>query len=65
METTLTVRLAEWGEPGVSGDFRLPGFVTASRVDLQAVTYKDGSNWKLAGTETCRVAPDLVMRVAN
>jgi hypothetical protein len=65
METTLTVALAEWGDPGVSGDFRLPGFVTASRVDLESVTYEDGSTWKLSGTEACRVAPDRLMRVGN
>ena len=65
LDRTLTVNLAAWGEPGVSGDFRLPGFVTTSRIDLQSVTYEDGSTWKLAGTETCRVAPDLLMRVGN
>ena len=59
----LTVALAEWGEPGVSGDFRLPGFVSADRIDLQSITYEDGSTWKLAGKESCRVAPDPIMLV--
>jgi len=63
MEKTLTVNLADWGEPGVSGDFRLPGFTSANRIDLQSVTYEDGSTWKLSGGESCRVAPDPIMLV--
>jgi len=65
IQRTLTVNLAAWGEPGVEGDFRLPGFTSASRVDLQAVTYEDGSTWKLAPTDTCRVAPDPLMLVGD
>jgi hypothetical protein len=62
-ELSLTVSLAAWGEPGVSGDFRLPGFISADRIDLQSVTYEDGSTWKLSGGESCRVAPDPIMLV--
>ena len=62
---TLNVSLADWGEPGVSGDFRLPGFTSANRVDLQSVTYADGSTWKLSGGESCRVAPDPLMLVGR
>jgi hypothetical protein len=62
---TLDVDLAEGGEPGVSGDFRLPGFTSATRIDLDSVTYDDGTTWKLTGTQTCRVAPDMLMRVSN
>lgn len=60
---TLSVDLANWGDRGVEGDFRLPGFASASRIDLESVTYANGSTWKLAGTETCRVAPDLLMLI--
>lgn len=63
MARTLNVDLANWGEPGVSGDFRLPEFTSASRVDLVSVTYEDGSTWKLSGNETCRVAPDPLMLI--
>ncbi len=63
MAKTLNVDLAHWGEPGVSGDFLLPGFTSASRVDLESVTYEDGSVWKLSGNQTCRVAPDPVMLI--
>ena len=65
VERTFTVNLGSWGEPGVSGDFRLPGFVSTSRVDLESVTYEDGSTWRLTGQQTCRVAPDPLMLVGN
>ena len=60
---TLNVDLADWGEPGVSGDLRLPGFTSASRVDLQSVIYDDGSTWKPSGSQTCRVRPDPIMLI--
>jgi hypothetical protein len=63
VERTLSVDLANWGEPGVSGDFRLPGLTSARRIDLQSVTYEDGSTWKLSGDQTCHVAPDPVMLI--
>jgi len=62
---TLNVHLADSGEPGVSGDFRLPGFTSANRTDLQSVTYEDGSTWKPSGNETCRVAPDPLMLISH
>ena len=54
---TLSVSMSNWGEPGVAGDFLLPGFTSASRVDLESITYDDGSTWKLSKNETCQVAP--------
>lgn len=65
VQRTLNVDLGNWGEPGASGDFRLPGFISTSRVDLESVTYQDGSTWKLSGTETCHVAPDFLMLVSR
>lgn len=62
---TFTVDLANWGGPGVTGDFQLPGFTSSRRVDLESVVYEDGSTWKLSGNETCHVAPDLLMPVEH
>ncbi len=62
---TLTVRLTAHGEPQVSGDIRLPGFTSTRMVDLESVAYDDGSTWKLSGTGTCHVPPDMVMPVSN
>jgi len=60
---TFSVDLANWGEPGVSGDFLLPGFTSASQVDLVSVTYDDGSTWRLEKTESCRVSVDPMMLI--
>lgn len=62
---TLTVRLTANGEPEVSGDIRLPGFTSTRMVDLESVAYDDGSTWKLSGTDTCHVPPDMVMPVGD
>ena len=63
LERTITVDLANWGEPGVSGDFRMPGFVSASRIDLLSITYQDGSTWSVSAPDSCRVAPDPLMLI--
>ena len=62
---TLTVQLAARGEPDVSGEIRLLGFTSTRMVDLESVTYDDGSVWKLSGTDTCHVPPDMVMLVGH
>ena len=62
---TLTVRLTAYGEPKVTGDIRLPGFTSTRMVDLESVAYDDGSVWKLSGTGTCHVPPDMVMLVGR
>ena len=62
---TLTVRLTAYGEPEVSGDLRLPGFTSTRMVDLESVAYGDGSVWKLSGTDSCHVPPDMAMPVNN
>jgi hypothetical protein len=63
MVRTLRVGLGDWGDQGVSGDFFLPGFTSASQVDLESVTYEDGTTWKLSNNESCRVAPDPLMLI--
>ena len=60
---TLTVRLAANGAPEVSGDIRLPGFTSTRMVDLESVSYDDGSTWKLSATDTCHVPPEMLMPV--
>jgi hypothetical protein len=43
----------------------LPGFVSPRLVELQSVTYADGSTWKLTGHEGCRAAPDPLVLIAG
>lgn len=63
LQRTINVDLANWGDPGVSGDFRLPGFVLASRINLLSITYEDGSTWSVSAPDSCRVAPDPLMLI--
>ena len=62
---TLTVRLTPEGEPEVSGDLRLPGFTAALMVDLDSVTYADGTVVKFSGSLACHVLPDMLMLVGG
>jgi hypothetical protein len=63
MLRTFRVNLETRSEPGASGDFLLPGFTSASQVDLVSVTYDDGSTWRLGQNESCRVAVDPMMLI--
>lgn len=65
MVKSFNVDLAHWDEPGISGEFLLPGFTSASQVDLESVTYDDGTTWKLSNNQSCRVAPDPLMLIAR
>jgi hypothetical protein len=62
---TLEVRFA--AEPGKekSADFAVPGLTAATFVELNSVTYADGSTWKLAGGSACRSAIDGTMLIGN
>ena len=54
--------MANRRSPGISG---CPGFTSTRMVDLESVAYDDGSVWKLSGTGTCHVPPDMVMLVGH
>ena len=51
---TLDVRFPV--DPGkeTSADLRVPGLTAISAIDLNSVTYADGSVWKLASGGSCR-----------
>jgi hypothetical protein len=62
---TLDVTFAPEGEKDVSTDLVLPGFTSVRSVELESLTYKDGSTWAVAGQHSCHVAPDPIMLVAD
>jgi hypothetical protein len=62
---TLTVRFDPTEDRDVTTDLLLPGFTATSMVDLDSVTYADGSTWKFAGQRACHVAPDGLMLVSG
>lgn len=46
-------------------DVHVPGFTSVSSVELQEVTYANGSTWKMSSSSFCRVAPDPMMLIAE
>jgi hypothetical protein len=49
----------------VSADLELPAFTSVSSLQLESITYSDGSSWKVPDGRVCRVAPDPVMLIAG
>ena len=62
---TLTVPFTPSAVRTVSADVRVPGLTAVVSVELLSVKYSDGSTWTPPQGKTCRVAPDLLMVVAQ
>lgn len=54
-------------EPGSepSSDLWLPGLSAVSSIDVNSVTYSDGSTWKLAASGSCNYPVDRVMLIGS
>lgn len=61
---TLEAKFAFDRETGAYADLFLSGFTAVLSVRLDSITYRDGSTWKADGSQLCRVAPDMLVRVA-
>jgi len=62
---TLDVQFRPESATEVAADLSLPGFTAVLSVQLESLTYKDGTAWRVAGTRACRVAPDPLVLVAG
>jgi hypothetical protein len=62
---SLEVAFAPEGERDVATDLVLPGFTSVSSIQLESITYQDGTTWRVAGRRACHVAPDPMMLVAD
>jgi hypothetical protein len=64
-EKTMDIKFS--AEPGkdASGDIWVPGLSAVMTIDLQSVTFTDGSTWKLPAERTCRTFPDPVMLISG
>jgi hypothetical protein len=61
---TMAVTLAPDNDKSFWTDLVLPGFTSANMVDLESVTYADGSTWKLTDHDGwCHAAPDPIMLI--
>ena len=62
---TLDVSFPDGPGKEVSADLWVPGLSAAYSIDLTAVTYADGSTWKLADGRTCRTSIDGFMLIGG
>lgn len=62
---TLHLAFKSESADSVAADLPLPGFTTVRSIELQALTYTDGSTWAVAGEQACHVAPDPMMLVGS
>lgn len=62
---TLTIQFERDNSDEDSSQFELPGFVTLSSIQLNSVTYTDGTIWNIAAPRSCRVAPSPLMLVGG
>ena len=67
---TLDVRFPVGPDPAtsdkeISADLAVPGLTAVTVIDLNSVTYSDGSTWKLAAGSKCRSWIDGVMLVSG
>jgi len=61
----LNVTFTAQNDNEVAVNLSLPGFTSISSIHLQSIDYSDGSTWKIASGQICRVVPDPLMLVAN
>lgn len=61
----LDLKMARDGNGGVTAQLMLPGFAGVSSIELDSLTYSDGSTWQIAAGSGCRVAPDPLLLVAG
>ena len=62
---TLTADGASADGAAISSDLLLRGFTSVQSVNLDSVSYDDGSIWTPAGGKGCSVAPDPLMLVSS
>lgn len=62
---TLRVKFLRESDGSVSGDLWIGGFTSVGLIELIDVSYADGSMWRQAGLNLCRVQPDPMMLISN
>jgi len=62
---TLNVSFPADSGKEISAEFLVPGLSAATFIELNSVTYADGSTWKLPAGRVCRSQIDGIMPVGN
>lgn len=65
LRRTLDVTFTADEDNTVSAYVDLPAFTSVSSLQLESITYSDGSTWKVPDGRVCRVTPDPVMLIAG
>ena len=61
----LDVKFSPESTTEIAADLVLPGFTAVLSVQLDSITYVDGTAWLVSGTRACRVAPDPLVLVTG
>lgn len=64
LEKSVHVAINVKRDSRASSDLSLIRFTSITAVDLNSLTYADGSSWESSTTGACSVAPDLIMLVS-
>jgi hypothetical protein len=62
---SMTVVFNETSNGGVSGELALPGFTSVTSIELEEITYDNGTLWKVGEKSVCRVIPDPFMLISG
>ncbi|MGA7859474.1 MAG: hypothetical protein WCA11_16185 [Terracidiphilus sp.] len=60
---TMDVSFASGADESVNTNIVLPGFSYVTFIELNSVTYANGTTWKFAPRDDCQVAPDPLMLI--
>lgn len=60
---TLSLTFSPGSGRAVSTNLVLVGFTSVNSLELDSVTYSDGSTWRFTSSQGCRVAPDPLMLI--
>jgi hypothetical protein len=61
---TMDVALDVKANSSASGELSFAHFSTISTIDVNSLTYADGSTWHASSPGACSVAPSLIMRIS-
>ncbi len=62
---SMVVSFSPGQNKSVSGDLWVPGMTAVLSIDLNSVTFADGSTTSFSGRDLCHVAPDPLMLIAG
>jgi hypothetical protein len=62
---SLVARFSSGTDKEASSDVWVPGMTAVLQVELNSVTFADGTTRRFAGVEACRIAPEPLMLIAD